>query len=140
MPDPTPPADFSALRTMTTAELLQIGCRLWDETGLVLFPAAWADSIPEGFEVRTINGTEERVSKSWPAGKFDRRMGVLAFGILPIDRAGTLVTHWPSSIELLETHPEQMKAVCSCGWKSGPLRTGDRVAEAMAIHLAEVAS
>lgn len=82
MPDPTPPADFAALRTMSIAQLAQLGCRLWDESGLMLFPASWYDSIPEGFEVHTISqAAPVRFSKSWPAGKRDQRLGVLAFGV-----------------------------------------------------------
>jgi hypothetical protein len=82
MADPTPPTDFTALRLLTADQLVQLGCRRWDET-LVLFPGTWADAIPEGFEVRTINGKTERFSKSWHPAKLDRRYGVLAFGIEP---------------------------------------------------------
>lgn len=88
MADPTPPTDFDALRLLTAEQLVQLGCRRWDENGLVLFPLAWFDSIPEGFMVRSIMGREVPFSRSLSR---DRRYGMLAFGIVacPADFAPT---------------------------------------------------
>lgn len=85
MADPTIPQDFDALRLLTAEQLVQLGCRRWDETGLVLFPWQWWDYIPEGFVVRTVMGVERAFSKSWESGRpgaNDRRLGMLAFGIV----------------------------------------------------------
>ena len=69
----------------------------------MLFPATWADSIPEGFEVRSILGRTEVFSKNWPPGKLDQRFGFLAFGVVPVNasgeqqvRPGGYPVGWPS--------------------------------------------
>lgn len=31
-----------------------------------------------------------------------------------------------------------MQVICVCGWRSGPLKSDDRLAEAMAIHVADM--
>ncbi len=122
MPTPAPPPDFAALHTMTMAQLARLGCRVWDESGLMLFPAAWADSIPEGFEVRSILGRDERFSKNWPPGKLDQRFGFLAFGVMPSVRA--------------EREAPQVSRREDGAYTAGPPPDGRTVAE----HLAELTS
>jgi hypothetical protein len=73
------PPDFDAIRTMTLAQLVEAGCRPWDDSGLVLFPASWFDLIPDGFRVRSILGHEQAFTRSLSR---DQRFGFLAFGIL----------------------------------------------------------
>jgi hypothetical protein len=73
------PASFTALRGMTCAQLAQLGCRRWDDSGLMLFPASWFDSIPPGFEIITILGLTLPFKRTMSR---DRRYGMLAFGII----------------------------------------------------------
>ena len=76
------PRSFPALRNMTCAQLADLGCRRWDDSGLMLFPVEWFDSIPEGFEVKVISGKVAPFARSMSR---DRRYGMLAFGIVGRD-------------------------------------------------------
>ena len=76
------PASFTALRGMTCAQLAQLGCRRWDDSGLMLFPVDWFDSIPPGYEIVSINGETLLFTRTLSR---DRRWGVLAFGIIGRD-------------------------------------------------------
>lgn len=76
------PPSFDALRGMTCAQLAQLGCRRWDDSGLMLFPADWFDSIPPGFEVVSILGQTLLFTRTLSR---DRRYGMLAFGIVGRD-------------------------------------------------------
>jgi hypothetical protein len=72
--------DISSLRSKTAAELQELGCHLWDESGLMLFPKEWFDAIPDGFVVVSISGA----CKPWNKGlSNDHRFGMLAYGIIP---------------------------------------------------------
>lgn len=74
------PKSFSELRRMPRRKLIAMGMQPFDESGLLLFPYAWYDSIPEGFKIVTISG---RV-RSFQRGKTDKdqRCGALAYGIV----------------------------------------------------------
>jgi hypothetical protein len=78
------PDDFDQLSFMTCAELKELGCLQWDESGLMLFPYQWYDHIPEGFYVRTINGEDIDFVKGETDN--DMRYGVLSYGVTPIDK------------------------------------------------------
>ncbi len=60
MPAPAaPPVDFEALRELDTIALKEMGCGAWDAPDadgkvLMLFPAEWYSSIPNGTEVVSI--------------------------------------------------------------------------------------
>ena len=62
MPAPAaPPVDFEALRELDTIALKEMGCGAWDAPdadgkALMLFPAEWYSSIPNGTEVVSIIG------------------------------------------------------------------------------------
>lgn len=73
-------AEFDALRGKSREQLIELGLRPWDESGLLLFPVEWYPLIPAGFEVVDIFGNVER----FEPGKTDDdcRFGVLAFGIV----------------------------------------------------------
>lgn len=73
--------NYSGLHNLRHNDLIQIGCRVWDESGLYLFPYQWYDTIPEGFEMMCINGKPERFERG--VTDDDYRMGVLAYGIIP---------------------------------------------------------
>lgn len=77
--------DFSTIRSMTCKDLESMGCGLWNQTGLMLFPFAWYEHIPDGFEIVFINGKKDVFEK----GKTDddTRFGLLAFGVIGLDVA-----------------------------------------------------
>jgi hypothetical protein len=71
-------AEFTALFSLTKAQLKELGCGSWDGQ-LMLFPAEWYGSIPDGFPVTDIGGKVEpfrhRVTSD------DIRYGLLAYGV-----------------------------------------------------------
>jgi hypothetical protein len=75
---PAAPEDFEALRDLDADHLTDLGLQSWDGT-LYLFPAEWYEHIPEGFEVRTINGETEQFDPDTTSA--DQRFGALAYGI-----------------------------------------------------------
>lgn len=76
------PPDFSELRDATDEEMAEAGMGLWDEeTGLRLFPKAWFDHIPTGYEVYNIFG--ERFEWDPAEQSRDHRFGYLAYGLYP---------------------------------------------------------
>jgi len=84
------PRSFEDLRSLTCAQLAQLGCRRWDDSGLMLFPARWFDGIPEGFELRDILGRVVKFSRRDCSR--DARCGVLGYGVVgreatPTERA-----------------------------------------------------
>lgn len=76
-----PPKDFDALRSMKQDQLQELGMRVWDETGLMLFPGEWYDFIPAGYDIVDISGNREKFEPGTTDN--DIRFGCLAFGILP---------------------------------------------------------
>jgi hypothetical protein len=70
--------NWDEIRSMKRSGLLGLGMGNWDGK-LFLFPASWFDHIPEGFEVKTINGATEKFSKA--TSSRDARWGMLAYGI-----------------------------------------------------------
>jgi len=82
-PEKPPSSDenFDNLRKKTKAELLDMGLRLWDESGLMLLPYQWYDKIPEGVVLRCIDGSDEPFRRG--VTDDDYRAGVLAYGIIP---------------------------------------------------------
>lgn len=70
---------YDDLHTLTKPELAELGLAAWNEQGLMLFPVAWFDTIPEGFVVETINGERKPFAKSMSR---DQRFGCLAFGVI----------------------------------------------------------
>jgi hypothetical protein len=76
---PVHPSRFGELRALTCRELARLGCRRWDESGLMLFPVSWFDSVPRGFEVETITGAVLPFDPDTCSR--DQRYGVLAFGV-----------------------------------------------------------
>lgn len=76
-----PPQDFEALRSMTADRLNELGMRVWDETGLMLFPGEWYESIPAGYDIIDISGNKEKFEPGVTDN--DVRFGCLAFGIIP---------------------------------------------------------
>lgn len=75
--------EWEALSTLSRDALGKMGCRGWDE-GLMLFPAEWYGSIPEGMVLEDINGD----SAPFEPGKTsdDRRFGLLAYGVRVIEK------------------------------------------------------
>lgn len=74
---------FEELPTYPKATLIALGCGRWDEPDengevLWLFPAEWYTLIPEGFEIRDINGKVEHFKKGETDD--DQRFGCLAYG------------------------------------------------------------
>ncbi len=85
-----PPRPFDSIRALGYDDLVALGCRPWEHTPrgtILLFPAEWYESIPEGFSYVDINGRIGTFKK----GKTDddRRMGVLAFGVVRRKPMGT---------------------------------------------------
>lgn len=87
---PAPPTDFAALRSLKKAELIALGLQNWDGR-LMLFPASWYDSIPDGFAVETI--TERSMQFRRGVTDEDRRCGFLAYGVVPVDGTYTSSDH-----------------------------------------------
>lgn len=81
---PVTAADWESLRHLPRAALVEIGCGNWDGR-LMLFPAAWYDSIPPGYIVESING-EVREFRPATFGD-DRRSGFLSYGVAALDGA-----------------------------------------------------
>jgi len=83
---PVTRVEFEALRALPRDQLMRLGLRAWDESGLLLFPVEWYSLIPDGFEVLTISGKREQ----FVAGVTDDdcRYGVLAYGIVPSEVQG----------------------------------------------------
>ena len=79
----TNPHFWKNLSTWSISDLKNIGLQAWDKDDngtLMLFPAEWYDSIPEGYQITDIFGVEELFIK----GKTDndKRYGALAYGIV----------------------------------------------------------
>ena len=72
-------AFLDALKTAPKEILKDCGLRLWDDSGLWLFPGEWFNYIPSGYEVTTINGEKKAFSTKLSG---DIRCGVLAYGIV----------------------------------------------------------
>lgn len=71
--------EFEGLRTKSRADLIAMGLRPWDDSGLLLFPVEWYPLIPHGFEVVDIFGNTEAFG---PDTDDDCRFGVLSCGIV----------------------------------------------------------
>lgn len=80
---PTTEDDVDALREMEHSDLVALGMRQWDESGLMLFPVEWHDDLPEGVEIETISGVRKSFDRSEDLK--EKRFGVLPFGIRPHD-------------------------------------------------------
>lgn len=86
------PADlFARLHMLSREALQQIGCRPWGEHGLWLFPYQWYAHIPDGMELRCIDGTTEAFKSGVTDN--DMRFGVLAYGIVPDFETGSEATN-----------------------------------------------
>lgn len=72
-------AFFRRLRSMTCAQLAELGCRRWDDSGLMLFPAEWFNDVPAGYPVVNIFGQEVPFATTFSR---DRRYGMLSFGVI----------------------------------------------------------
>ena len=74
------PYFWSRIVSMDQKQLENLGCCLWDDSGLMLFPYGWYDFIPDGFEMKCIDGSTELMER----GKTDNdyRFGCLAYGII----------------------------------------------------------
>lgn len=75
--------EFENLRTLSEAQLKDIGCGIWNkEDGVVhwLFPKEWYDHIPHGLMVACIDET----TFAFESGETDddTRFGMLAYGFL----------------------------------------------------------
>lgn len=84
--------DWNRVHDYTADELGAFGFQRWDQSGLMLIPAALYDDIPAGLRVTSITGgvrafdptRDDDPDRS--IGQRDQRYGVLAFGIIPKDR------------------------------------------------------
>ncbi len=72
--------DFDEVKTASKMRLSALGCQLWDNSGLMLFPASWFSLIPTGFMVTTITGETKPFDPATCSD--DRRFGALAFGVV----------------------------------------------------------
>lgn len=72
------PEFFEIVSELDPETAVSMGMRCWSEN-LYLFPHDWYDSIPEGFEVETINNEIQEFSKDKNGG--DHRFGVLSYGV-----------------------------------------------------------
>ena len=88
-PTPTIPPDvlWQTLSALTATQLRRLGCKPWDESGLMLFPAEWYDHIPDGLDITDINGNRERFRRGDTDD--DRRFGCLAYGVIATKEGGT---------------------------------------------------
>ena len=71
--------EFDYLKTLPDETLRVMGVQLWSKANRVwLYPKEWYDSIPDGYEIITING----VVKRFEPGKTnnDPRFGALSYG------------------------------------------------------------
>jgi len=79
----TDPHFWENLSTWSISDLKNIGLQSWDKDDngtLMLFPAEWYDSIPEGYRITTIFGDEKLFIKGKTSN--DKRYGALAYGIV----------------------------------------------------------
>lgn len=74
--------EWDALRTLTVAQLKEMGCGSWDGR-LMLFPHEWFHKIPNGLVVEDISG--ELIVWDRFSADDDKRFGCLAYGIPAID-------------------------------------------------------
>lgn len=65
----------------TRDELVALGCRPWDESGLMLLPAKLLDEVDEGTELTSIFGAKVVVGRDYIDR--DTRFGLLAVGVFP---------------------------------------------------------
>lgn len=85
-PAPANSVQWEALRTMNEAALRRRGLGAWSNEegdpakGLMLFPGAWYDAIPEGFAVVDIFGEAETFKRGQSDN--DTRFGFLPYGII----------------------------------------------------------
>ena len=91
-PNSGPPLfNFSALSSLSVAQIKALGCGLWSEPDendnvLWLYPKEWYDAVPEGQIVHFIDGDSAPFEHGTTDD--DYRCGCLAFGFLrPADKA-----------------------------------------------------
>lgn len=83
---PTDRADYESLSTRSTAELREIGLRLWGDApegsgnDLWLFPGEWYAHLPAGLPIVDINGNRETFDPGVTDN--DIRFGCLAYGVI----------------------------------------------------------
>lgn len=72
---------FDKLREAPKETLKALGLQPWGDYGLWLFPGEWFKHIPNGLDVKCIDGEESK----WNASTHDNdtRFGALAYGIVP---------------------------------------------------------
>ena len=75
-----PVIDFDEVATASKIRLSALGCKLWNNSGLMLFPSEWFDIIPEGFKVTDIFGDTKPFCRAEASD--DRRFGCLSFGVV----------------------------------------------------------
>lgn len=76
---PATPAAWAALAYCAQEELATMGCRLWDDTGLMLLPGEWHAALPEGLALESISGKRVIVGRDYIDN--DIRFGCLAYGV-----------------------------------------------------------
>ena len=80
---PDTPEEYENLHKLSRANLIKIGCCIWETTKSQthwLYPGEWFESIPEGTEILSINGRREAFHKETESD--DIRFGCLAYGFL----------------------------------------------------------
>jgi hypothetical protein len=77
------------LTDKTEAELLALGLRHWDESGLLLIPGKLYDQIPDGTKLTCISG--QTVIKGKDSIDDDTRGGLIAYGVFATDKLTSIV-------------------------------------------------
>jgi hypothetical protein len=77
------------LEDKTTEELLDLGLRRWDNSGLMLLPSHIYEQIPNGAKLTCIDGAV--YVKGRDKIDNDTRAGLLAYGVFPTDKLTQIV-------------------------------------------------